>query len=77
MDLANTIRPISETYFIMYIKQANDIEKAYLLEYCKVVMELREVFQTFFKAVLMTVRGNAFNVDYVGESEEDILTTKV
>jgi hypothetical protein len=24
----------------------------------------------------MMVRGNAFNVDYVGESEEDILTTK-
>jgi len=39
-------------------------------------MELREVFQNLSKAVPMMVRGNTFNADYAGESEEDILTTK-
>ena len=76
MDLANAIRPISETYSVLYIKQANNTKKAYLLEYRKVVIELREAFQNLSKAVPITVRGNVFNVDYVGESEEDTLTTK-
>ena len=40
-------------------------------------MELQEAFQNLSKAIPITVKGNAFNVDYVGESEEDILTTKV
>jgi hypothetical protein len=44
MDLANAIRPISETYFVLYIKQADNTEKAYLLGYRKVAMELREAF---------------------------------
>jgi hypothetical protein len=38
------IQPISETYFIIYTKQANDTEKAHSLEYYKVVMELQEAF---------------------------------
>ncbi len=61
----------------MYIKQANDTKKAHLLEYYKVAMELWEVFQTLSKAVPTMVRGNVFNADYTGESEEDILTTEV
>ena len=77
MDLANAIRPISETYFVMYTKQANDTEKAHSSEYRKVATELREAFQNLSKVVPTTARGNIFNVDYVGESEEDILTTKV
>jgi len=40
MDLANAIRPISKTYFILYTKQANNTKKALSLEYYKVVMEL-------------------------------------
>jgi len=40
MDLANAIRPISETYFVLYMKQVNDTKKAPLSEYHKVVMEL-------------------------------------
>jgi len=40
MDLANVIRPISKTYFIIYTKQANNIKKAHLLEYYKVAIEL-------------------------------------
>jgi len=77
MDLINTIQPISETYFVLYIKQVNNIKKALLLKYHKVVMELREAFQTLFKAVPIMVKRNIFNVDYVGESKEDILTTEV
>jgi len=46
MDLVNVIRPISETYFVIYTKQANDTKKAYLLEYHKVVIELRKHSQT-------------------------------
>ena len=77
MDLINTIQPISETYFVIYNKQANNTKKAYLLKYCKVVIELREAFQNLFKAILITVRGNIFNIDFAGKSKEDISTTKV
>ena len=79
MDLVNIIQPISETYFVMYTKQANNTKKAYLLEYRKVAIELREAFVNLLKVVLsLTTKGSAFNVDFVAESEEDIsITTKV
>ena len=78
IDLANAVWPISETYFVIYIKQANNTEKAYSLEYCKVVIELQEVFQNLSKAIPMTVRGSVFNIDFTGESEGDIsITAKV
>jgi len=79
MDLVNAIRPISETYFVLYIKQADNTKKAYLSEYRKVAMELREAFANLLKVVLsLTTRGSIFNIDFEGESEEDIsITTKV
>jgi len=79
MDLINIIRPISETYFVIYTKQANNTKKAHLLEYCKVVMELREAFVNLLKVVpFLTTRGGVFNVDFVGKSKEDIsITAKV
>ena len=40
IDLINVIQPISKTYFILCVKQANDTKKAYLLEYCKIVIKL-------------------------------------
>jgi len=40
MDLVNAIQPISKTYFVLYIKQANNTKKAPLLEYHKVAIEL-------------------------------------
>ena len=40
MDLINAIRPISESYFVIYTKQVNNIEKAYLLKYYKVAIKL-------------------------------------
>ena len=72
MDLINAIRPISKTYFVLYIKQANDTKKALLSEYCKVAIEPQEAFQNLFIAVPTTVRGSAFNVDFAGKSKEDI-----
>ena len=79
MDLIKVIQPISKTYFIIYTKQANNTKKAYLLEYCKVVIELREAFANLLKVILsLTTRGSIFNVDFIGESKEDIsITTKV
>jgi hypothetical protein len=77
MDLANAVQPISETYFVLYTKQANNTKKALLLEYRKVAIELREAFANLLIKVdlLATVRGNVFNVDFRG-SKEDISTTK-
>jgi len=73
IDLANAIQPISETYFIIYTKQVNDTKKAHLLEYRKVVIELREAFANLLKVIpSSTTRGSAFNVDFTGESKEDI-----
>ena len=72
MDLVNAIRPISETYFVLYTKQVNNTKKALLSEYRKVAIELWEAFQNLFKAVPTTARGSAFNVDFIGEPEEGI-----
>jgi len=79
MDLANAIRPISKTYFVIYTKQANNTEKAHSSEYYKVVIELWEAFANLLKVVpSLTTRGSAFNIDFAGESEEDIsITAKV
>jgi len=78
MDLVNIIRPISETYFVLYTKQANDTKKALLLEYRKVVIKLQEAFQTLSKAIPITARGSAFNIDFAGEPKEGIsITAKV
>ena len=44
-----------------------------MLEYRKIAMELWEAFANLSKVVpSSTTRGSAFNVDFVGESEEDI-----
>jgi len=42
-------------------------------------MELREAFVNLLKVIpSLTTRGSAFNVDFAGESKEDIsITTKV
>src|SRR6266700_5423804 len=79
IDFANTVRPISETYFIIYTKQANNTEKAHLLKYRKVVIKLWEAFANLSKVILSsTTRGSIFNVNFAGESKEDIsITTKV
>ena len=79
IDLINTIQPISEPYFVIYTKQANNTKKAYLLEYRKVAIELWEVFANLLKVVpSLTTRGSIFNVDFAGEPKEGIsITAKV
>ena len=78
IDFITAIQPISKTYSVLYSKQANNTEQAYLLGYRKVVIELREAFVNLLKVIpSSTTRGSIFNVDFVGESEEDIsITTK-
>ena len=77
MDLIKVIQPISKTYFVIYNKQANNTKKAYLLKYCKVVIELREVFQNLSKAIPIMAKGNTFNIDFAGKFKKNISTTKV
>jgi hypothetical protein len=48
-DLAQAVRPLSETYFVLYSKQANDPEKSEPSEYRKVAMELREALANLHK----------------------------
>jgi hypothetical protein len=72
MDLINTIQLINKTYFVLCIKQANDIKKALLLKYCKMAIKLQEVFQNLFKAIFMVIKGNIFNVNCIGKSKKDI-----
>jgi hypothetical protein len=72
-DLAEAVRPLSETYFVLYTEQANDPQKSKSSEYRKVAMKLREAFANLSKktAPSATVRGSAFNVDFAVDSEED------
>ena len=78
MGLINAIQPINKTYFVIYTKQVNNTEKAHLLKYCKVVIELREAFINLLKVILsLTTRGSAFNIDFIGESKENISIAKV
>ena len=77
MDFANAIWFINKTYFVLYIKQANDIKKTYSSEYCKVAIELWKAFLNLSKAIPMMVKGNAFNADYARKSEKDTLTTEI
>ena len=39
-------------------------------------MELREAFANLLKVILsLTTRGSVFNIDFIGESKEDIFIT--
>jgi hypothetical protein len=67
-DLAQAVRPLSETYFVLYNKQAKDSEKAEPSEYRKMAMELREALANLPKKGPSTVRGSTFNTEF---GEED------
>jgi hypothetical protein len=70
-DLARAIRPLSETYGILYTKQARDPQRSKSSEFHKVAMELREEFAELTKkSASSTMRGSAFNADFAGEPEE-------
>ena len=72
-DLAQAIKPLSETYSVLYSEQANDEEKSKSSEYQKVAIKLREAFHSIPKKPATTARGSAFNADFgedpTGENE--------
>jgi hypothetical protein len=73
-DIAQAVRPLSDTLYMIYMDQANDPEKNKSLEYRKVARKLREAFQNNSKRIT-TARGSAFNADFAeddtaGETEE-------
>jgi hypothetical protein len=73
-DIAQAVRPLSDTLYMIYMDQANDPEKNKSSEYRKVARKLREAFQNNSKRIT-TARGSAFNADFAeddtaGETEE-------
>lgn len=66
-DLVQAIKPLSETYSVLYSEQANDPEKSKPSEYQKVAIKLREAFQSTSKKSATTARGSTFNADFGGE----------
>jgi len=72
-DLAEAVRPISDTYFVLFTEQSNDPNNSEPSEYRKVATQLREAFVNTSKKAnpTGTARGSAFNADFAGESEEE------
>ena len=71
MDLVYAVRPLSEAYYVTFIKQVNKPEKSNSIEYIKVVIELREALSSLLKKI-STTRGSAFNAEFVEEPSDDI-----
>jgi hypothetical protein len=61
-DLALRIRPMSEVYYVQFMKDANDDAKSDPLEFRRVARELREMLGT--RSGGRTVRGGAFNASF-------------
>ena len=61
-DLALRIRPISEVYYVQFMKNANDDIKSDPLEFRRVARELREMLGA--RSGGRIVRGGAFNVSF-------------
>ena len=77
LDLARAIRPLSDTYAILFTKEAKDPKRSKLAEYHKVAMDLREEFTNLNKKPAQgTIRGSAFNAEFAGEPEEGNSTTE-
>ena len=66
-DIAQSVRPLSDTLYMNYIDQANDPEKNKSSEYRNVARKLREAFQNNSKKIT-TARGSAFNADFAGDA---------
>lgn len=77
-DLADAIRPTSDSLYDKLSDQAIDPEKSALSEYPKVALYLREKLggQSKKSGPSGTMRGSAFNADFAGEPEEGIPTTQ-
>lgn len=61
-DLALRIRPMSEVYYVQFMKDANDDAKSDPLEFRRVARELRETLGP--RSGGRTVRGSAFNASF-------------
>jgi len=70
VDLAHAVRPLSEAYYVTFIKRANKPEKSNSVEYVKVAMELREALSSLLKKT-STTRGSAFNAEFAEEPSDD------
>jgi hypothetical protein len=68
-DFALRIKPMSEVYYVQFMKDANDDAKSDSLEFRRVARELREMLGP--RSGGRTVRGGAFNVSFGGELSED------
>jgi hypothetical protein len=70
-DLAETIKPLSDTLHIMYGQQAREPDRNKPSQYRIIAMQLRETFHTTTKKQPPTTRGSAFNADFGGEEASD------
>jgi hypothetical protein len=68
-DIAQEVRPLSDTLYMIYTDQSNDPDKNKPSEYRKVAMKLREAFQSNPKKTT-TMRGSAFNADFGPEDPD-------
>lgn len=66
VDIAQAVRPLSDTLYMTYTDQANDKEKSKPSQYRNVARKLREAFQSTSKKTT-TARGSTFNTEFGGE----------
>jgi hypothetical protein len=62
IDIAQAIRPLSDTLYMTYADQANDPKKSKSSHYPDVARKLREAFHNPSRKPTLTVRGSTFNV---------------
>ena len=70
IDLAEAVRPLSESLYTKYYTQAEDDKESVVSEYRKVARHLRELLGNTRKAPSGTARGSAFATEFAGEPEE-------
>ena len=70
-DLAQAVKPLSDTLHIMYGQQAREPNRNKPSEYRAIAMQLRETFHTLSKKPLVTTQGSAFNAEFAGEEAPD------
>ena len=70
-DLAQAVKPMSDTLHMMYGQQARESNRSKPSEYRAIAMQLRETFYTPSKKPQGTTRGSAFNTNFGGEEASD------
>ena len=69
-DLAQAIRPLSDTMCLMYSNQASDVLQNKSGEYCTIAMQIREHFPIPIKKPPMA-RGSAFGTEFNSKASTD------